>query len=74
MTNPEDQNKKQNNTIKDEAEKSLNQQNNRLDNIASTGSDTTNRFNENINQYQETNNEIIEKNIETTSKISTRHF
>ena len=61
MTNPEDQNKKQNNTIKDKAEKSLNQQNNQLDNTAFNESDTTNRFNENINKYQHTNNEIMRK-------------
>ena len=30
-------------------------------------SDTTNKFNENINKYQKTSNEIIEKIIDTTS-------
>ena len=74
MTNPEDQNKKQNNTIKDEAEKSLNQQNNQLDNTAFNGSETTNRLNENINKYQQTNTEIIEKNIDTTSKYQQDTF
>ena len=74
MTNPEDQNKKQNNTIKDEAERSLNQQNKQLDNTAFNGSDTTNRFNENINKYQPTSNEIIEKNIDTTSKYQQDTF
>jgi hypothetical protein len=68
MTNAEDQNKKQNNIIKDEAEKSLNRQNHQLDNTAFNGSDTTNRFNDSINEYKQTNKEIIEKNIDTTSK------
>jgi hypothetical protein len=74
MKNPEDQNKKQNNTIKDEVEESLNQQNNQLGNTTLNGSDTTNRFNENINKYQQTNNEIIEKTIDTTSKYQQDTF
>ncbi len=74
MTNPEDQNKKQNHTIKDEAERSLNQQNKQLDNTAFNGSDTTNRFNDNIKKYQQTNNEIIEKNMDSTSKYQQDTF
>jgi hypothetical protein len=74
MTNPAEQNKKQNNTIKDEAEKSLNQQNHQLYNTAFNDSDTTNRYNENINEYQQTNNAIIEKTIDTTSKYQQDTF
>ena len=60
MTNTREENKKYNSTIKDETEKFLDQQKQQV-------SDTTNKFNENIKEYQKTSNEIIEKSIDTTS-------
>ena len=48
-------------------EKLLDQQKQQLDNITADVSDTTNKFNENINKYQKTSKEIIEKSIDTTS-------
>ena len=68
MTNIREENKKHNSTIKDETEKHLDQQKQQIDNITSDVSHATNKFNENINEYQKTSNEIIEKSIDTTSK------
>ena len=67
MTNTRDENKIQSNNIKDETEKLSDQQKQQLDNITSDVSDTTNKFNENINKYQKRSKEIIEKSIDTTS-------
>ena len=67
MTNTREENKKYSSTIKDETEKFLDQQKQQI-------SDTTNKFNENINEYQKTSNEIIEKNIDTTSKYQQDTF
>ena len=62
MTNIREENKKHTSTVKDETEKKL------LDQQKQQISDATNKFNENINEYQKTSNEIIEKSIDTTSK------
>jgi predicted nucleic-acid-binding Zn-ribbon protein len=55
-TEKEEENKKNTNTIKEETEKLLDQQKQQI-------SDATDKFNENINDYQ-----IIEKSIDTTGK------
>ena len=49
MTNVREENKKNTSNIKDETEKFLDQQKQQI-------SDATNKFNENINQYQNTSN------------------
>jgi hypothetical protein len=74
MTNTEDQSKKPNNTINDETEKSLSQQGKQLEKTVSNISDTKNRFDEDINEYQQTNDEIIKKSIDTTSKYQKDTF
>ena len=60
MTNLKE-NKKQNNTIEERTEKFLDQQNQQLKNI-------TNNFDKNVNEYEITTNEIINKNIDVAHK------
>ena len=64
MVNTEEENKKHTSTIKDEPEKFLDQQKQQISNA-------TDKFNQNINEYQKTSNEIIEKSIESYSQVST---
>ena len=60
MSNLKDENKKQSNTIKEGTENFLDQQRQQMANTTSNISNTTNRVNDNFNEYQKTNNEIIE--------------
>ena len=68
MSNLKDENRKQSNTIKEDTEKFLDQQRQQIENTTSNISSTTNKVNDNFNKYQRTNNEIIEKGIDTTNK------
>ena len=68
MTNLKNENKTVNNDIKEETEKFLDQQRQQIENTTSNISSTTNKVNDNFNKYQRTNNEIIEKGIDTTNK------
>jgi len=68
MSNLKDENRKQSNTIKEGTEKFLDQQRQQIENTTSNISSTTNKVNDNFNKYQRTNNEIIEKGIDTTNK------
>ena len=61
MSNLKDENKKQSNTIKEETEHFLNQQKQQMANTTSNISNITNRVNDNFNEYQKTNNEIMDK-------------
>ena len=70
MTNTKDENKKQNNTLKEKegTKEFLDNQTQEIKNTTTTISNTSNRINENINEYQKTSNEIIEKSIDMTNK------
>jgi hypothetical protein len=60
MTNLKE-NKKQNNTVDDRTEEFLDQQNQQLKNI-------TNNFDKNVNEYQRTTNEVVNKSIDIANK------
>ena len=68
MVNLKDENKRQSDTIKEGTEKFLDQQKQQMANTTSNISDTTNRVNEDINEYQKANNEILEKSTDTAGK------
>jgi ABC-type transporter Mla subunit MlaD len=68
MTNTENDNKKQSNNIKEETGKFLDQQKQQIENTVSNISDTTNRVTNSVNEYQQTNREILDKSIDTTNK------
>ena len=68
MSNLKDENKKQSNTVKEGTEKYLDQQRQQIGNTTSNISSTINKVNDNFNEYQRTNNEIIEKGSDTTNK------
>jgi ABC-type transporter Mla subunit MlaD len=68
MVNSKDENKKPSNTIKEGTETILDQQKQQVANTISTISETTNRVNDNINEYQETNRENFDKSIYTANK------
>ena len=68
MTNLENENKKQSNTIKEETGKFLDQQRQQIENTTSTISDTTNKVANNVNEYQQTNRAILDKNIDASNK------
>ena len=69
MINVKEENKnKQSNDTKDETSKFLDSQRQQLENTTSTISQTTNKINDNVNQYQETNKAILEKNVDTSNK------
>ena len=68
MTNLEKETKKQSNNIKEETGKFLDQQRQQIENTTSTISDTTNKVTNNVNQYQQTNREILNKNIDLSNK------
>src|SRR5215211_8145455 len=54
--------------LKEETKQFLEQQNQQVKNTTSTISETTNKNNDNINQFQETNRTILDKNISTTNR------
>ena len=68
MTNTENENKKQSNTTKEEAGKFLDQQRQQIENTVSNISDTTNKVTNSVNEYQQTNREILDKNIDSSHK------
>ena len=68
MTNLENENKKQSNTIKEETGKFLDQQRQQIENTTSTISDTTNKVANNVNEYQQANRAILNKSIDTSNK------
>ena len=68
MTNLENENKKQSNTIKEETGKFLDQQRQQIENTTSTISDTTNKVSNNVNEYQQTNRAILDKSIDASNK------
>jgi len=68
MTNLENENKKQSNTIKEETGKFLDQQRQQIANTTSTISDTTNKVANNVNEYQQANRAILDKSIDTSNK------
>ncbi len=60
--------KNKNNTIKEGTEKFLDQQRKQIENTTSNILGTTNKVNDDFNKYQRTNNEIIDKSIDTSNK------
>jgi hypothetical protein len=68
MTNTENENKKQSNNIKEETGKFLDQQRQQIENTVSNISDTTNKVTNSVNEYQQTNREILDRNIDTSNK------
>jgi sugar-specific transcriptional regulator TrmB len=64
MVNVKEENKKQSNNIKEETNKFLDNQRQQLENTTSTISESTN----NINEYQRSNKEILDKSIDTSNK------
>ena len=68
MTNLKDENKRQNNNIKEGTEKFADKQKQHIDNTISNISETTNKFNDNINEYQRSNNQILDKSIDFSNK------
>ncbi len=68
MSNLKDENKRQSNNIKEGTEKFVDQQKQQIDNTISNISETTNRFDHNINEYQRSNNEILDKSIDISNK------
>ena len=56
------------NNLKEETKQFLEQQSQQVKNTTSTISEATNKINDNINQYQETNRTILDKNIDTANK------
>src|SRR5687767_1013222 len=68
MTNLENENKKQNNNIKEETGKFLDQQKQQIANTTSNISDTTNKITNNVNEYQQANRAILDKSIDTSNK------
>jgi hypothetical protein len=68
MTNLENENKKQSNTIKEETGKFLDQQRQQIENTTSTLSETTNKVTNSVNEYQQTNRAILDKSIDTSNK------
>jgi ABC-type transporter Mla subunit MlaD len=59
---------KQSNNIKEEAKEFLDNQRQQLKNTTSTISESTNKVNDNINEYQRTNKANLEKSIDTANK------
>jgi hypothetical protein len=68
MTNLENENKKQDNNLKEETGKFLDQQRQQIANTTSNISDTTNKITNSINEYQQTNRAILDKSIDTSNK------
>ena len=68
MVNLKEETKKQINDIKEENKDFLESQNRELENITSNISETTTKINENIDQYQRTNQAIIENSIATSNE------
>jgi hypothetical protein len=74
MTNTENENKKQSNTTKEEAGKFLDQQRQQIENTVSNISDTTNKVTNSVNEYQQTNREILDKSIVLQTNINKRRI
>lgn len=68
MTNLENENKKQSNNLKEGTGKFLDQQRQQIENTVSNISDTTNKVTNSVNEYQQTNREILNKNIDASNK------
>ena len=68
MTNLENENKKQSKNTKEETGKFLDQQRQQIENTTSNLSDTTNKVNNSVNEYQQTNRAILDKSIDTSNK------
>jgi ABC-type transporter Mla subunit MlaD len=68
MTNLENENKKQSNSLKEETGKFLDQQRQQLENTTSNISDTTNKVTNSVNEYQQTNRAILDKSIDASNK------
>ena len=68
MVNLKEENKEQSNNIKEDTKEFLDNQRQQLANTTSTISETTNKINNNINEYQQTNRAILEKSIELADK------
>ena len=68
MVNVKEENKRQSNNIKEWKNRFLDNQRQQLENTTSTFSETTNKINNNINQYQETNRAILDKNIDRANR------
>ena len=68
MTNLENEIKKQSNNTKEETGKFLDQQRQQIANTTSNISDTTNKVTNSVNEYQQTNKEILDKSIDTSNK------
>jgi hypothetical protein len=68
MVNLKEENKVQSNNIKEDTKEFLDNQRQQLANTTSTISETTNKINNNINEYQRTNRAILEKSIELADK------
>ena len=68
MVNVKEAKNKQSNNIKEEAKEFLDNQRQQLKNTTSTISESTNKVNDNINEYQRTNKANLEKSIDTANK------
>ena len=68
MSNLEKENKKQSNHTKEETGKFLDQQRQQIENTTSNISDTTNKVTNSVNEYQQTNRAILDKNIDASNK------
>jgi len=68
MTNLENEIKKPSNNTKEETGKFLDQQRQQIANTTSNISDTTNKVINSVNEYQQTNRAILDKNIDTSNK------
>ena|SRR5215208_2344586 len=68
MTNLENENKKQSNSLKEETGKFLDQQRQQIENTTSNISDITNKVTNSVNEYQQTNRAILDKSIDASNK------
>lgn len=74
MANLNDENKKQNNNIKEDTENFLYNHRELLENITLNIPDTTNKLTSTINEYQNTNNDSLEKILDTANKYQQQNI
>lgn len=74
MTNLKDENKKQNDIIKENTENFLGNQRELLENITLNIPDATNKITSTINGYQKTNNGGLEKSLDTANKYQQQNI
>ncbi|HET9774697.1 MAG TPA: hypothetical protein VFP25_06915 [Nitrososphaeraceae archaeon] len=74
MTNLKDENKKQNDIIKEDTENFLDKQRELLENITLIIPDATNKIISTINEYQKTKNDSLEKSLDTANTYQQKNI